>query len=73
MISRKDFLQGVARLETAYNYKMSEDQFNLYYQKLSDRLESVVFTDIVERIIETESRFPSIALFWSKSHKPDNY
>lgn len=64
-ITASDFLNGCKKLEIAFNYKMTEPQFQLYYEKLGHAYTKESFDMAVERIIEQEARFPAICVLWS--------
>jgi hypothetical protein len=64
MISKEAFLTGIETLQTAFQYKMTDDQFLLYHKVISERVANdVQFMRTVDFILVNETRFPAIATF----------
>ena len=70
MISKEVFKKGMKRLEAAFIKTPTKEAIEIYYEKLKDTREGE-FLKAMEKIIEKENFFPSIALF--KKTLPDRY
>lgn len=56
-----NFSKGIRRLEIAFSIQpLSDERIKLYFEKTSS-LTDERWEQIIERIIETEDRFPAIA------------
>lgn len=73
MLSKKTFLEGIEKLQAAFNYSMTEAQLGIYYETLKE-LNDKGYNEAVKLILRSEHRFPSIATIFSSvqsfSEKP---
>jgi hypothetical protein len=65
------FLQGIKRLSDAYDKEVSERKTNLWWEKLRN-VNSEVFHEAVEYIIDNQERFPSLPSIWANIAKVKN-
>lgn len=59
-MTKKTFEQGMTDLQEAFNYEMSEGQIKVYWKYLKDTADER-FPQVVEHLLFTEQRFPTIA------------
>ena len=68
-----EFLNGINKLELAYNQKFSKDKLNLWYQKLKD-MDYQEYITRIDELIEVNSFLPNIAEILNKpKHSYTNY
>ena len=60
-----EFLNGINKLELAYNQKFSKDKLNLWYQKLKD-MDYQEYITRIDELIEVNSFLPNIAEILNK-------
>lgn len=62
-LTKEVFNKNIEELITAFNYKTTKEQMELYYDYLFPEFTAIEFKITVDCIIKTERFFPSISTF----------
>ena len=64
----EEFLNGITKLELAYNQKFSKEKLDLWYQKLRN-MNYQEYISRIEELIEVNNYMPNIAEISNKNKK----
>lgn len=66
--------EGIRKLETAFGIQsISDARLAIYLEKLEGKLSKETWDQVVEKLIETENRFPSVATILKTIPERDPY